>query len=151
MVRYSNIVPEGHGGQRLPHNGGPGRSSAHPLHPRRFGDGFRLLAALIGWSRSASATALLDPAALFIGEASCPPGCPVYNGTEVNGIGPVSLTITETGSGRPWTIRCCSFSLCPTTAAPSPYPVSPCLQVPERPAGRPSTRQRRQSGTAATT
>jgi hypothetical protein len=43
-----------------------------------------------------------DPEVLFIGGPSCaaPPGCPVF-GTEVNPIGPTSLTINENGAGQP--------------------------------------------------
>ncbi len=44
----------------------------------------------------------VDPEVLFIGSSSCaaPPGCPVF-GTEVNGLGAKSLTITENGKGQP--------------------------------------------------
>jgi hypothetical protein len=79
---------------------------AGSLRARSAGTGWwlllLLLAGLIGWSGSAKAGAILDPEVLFLGDSSCaaPPGCPVY-GSEVNGVGASSLTITENGSGQP--------------------------------------------------
>lgn len=60
------------------------------------------LLSLAGAANAATIDPTIDPEVLFIGNSACPtpPGCPVF-GTEVNGIGSLSLTISENGNGQP--------------------------------------------------